>query len=52
VQADKLADALYRVQGPVPDDEVWQFPPGSIVRLQMKRLEGDDFLVASYSGAH
>jgi hypothetical protein len=51
VQAEKLGADLYRVLGPVPEDEVWQFPPAAIVRVQMKRLEGGDFPVAAYNAA-
>jgi len=51
VQAEKLGPDLYRVLGPVPAEEVWQFSPGSIVRLQMKRLEDGDHPVAAYSSA-
>jgi hypothetical protein len=47
VQAETLGDNLYRVIGPVPDDEVWEFPPGSTVRGQMKTFsDGHEALVA------
>jgi hypothetical protein len=47
VQAETLGDNLYRVVGPVPDDEVWEFPPGATVRGQMKTFsEGHEGLVA------
>lgn len=52
VRAEKLGADLYRVLGPVPDGEVWQFPPGSVVRVQTKRLEGGDFPVASDNAFH
>jgi hypothetical protein len=47
VQTETLGDNLYRVVGPVPDDEVWEFPPGAIVRGQMKTFsDGHEGLVA------
>lgn len=49
VQAEKFGPELYRVLGPVPEEEVWQFPPGSIVRVQIKRLENSDYPVAAYN---
>ena len=52
VQAERLGPDLYRVLGPVPEEEVWQFPPGSIVRVQMKRLDGGDCPVAACNAAH
>jgi hypothetical protein len=52
VQAEKLEADLYRVLGPVPEGEVWQFQPGSIVRVQSTRLEDGDFPVATYNAAH
>jgi hypothetical protein len=52
VQAEKLGPDLYRILGPVPEEEVWQFPPGSIVRVQMKRLENDDYPVAACNAMH
>jgi hypothetical protein len=29
-----------------PDDEHWEFPPGSVVRCQPRNLEGTEVLVA------
>lgn len=29
-----------------PDDEVWEFPPGSTVRCELRRLNGEMALVA------
>jgi hypothetical protein len=47
VQAEMLGDNRYRVLGPVPDDEVWEFPPGAIVGGQIKTLyDGHEALVA------
>jgi hypothetical protein len=38
VEAEELESGCYRILGPVPEDEVWEFPPGSIVRVEMKTL--------------
>jgi hypothetical protein len=38
VEAEELESGRYRILGPVPEDETWEFPPGSIVRVEMKRL--------------
>jgi hypothetical protein len=40
VQAERLAPDLYLVRGPVPDDEEWAFPPGSVVRCVASDLSG------------
>jgi hypothetical protein len=47
VEAELLADGRYKVLGPVPDGELWQFPPGSIVRAELKSLSGGAVLVAA-----
>jgi hypothetical protein len=38
VEAEELESGRYRILGPVPEDEIWEFPPGSIVRVEMKML--------------
>jgi hypothetical protein len=38
VEAEEVESGLYRILGPVPEDETWEFPPGSIVRVEMKTL--------------
>ena len=48
-QGVPLGSGVYRVLPTAdydPDDEHWQFPPGSIVRCVMERREGEDVLVA------
>jgi hypothetical protein len=52
VQAEKVGAELYRVLGPVPEEEVWQVPPGSIARVQSRRLAAGVFPVATYNAAH
>jgi hypothetical protein len=46
VQVERLESGRYLVLGPVPDDEKWEFPPGSIVCLEMKQLYEGKFPVA------
>ncbi|REF89238.1 hypothetical protein DES32_0457 [Methylovirgula ligni] len=41
VQAQPLENACYFVLGPMPDDEKWEFPPGAVVRCEMRSLSGD-----------
>ena len=33
VVAEHVSGSLYRVLGPAPDDQEWEFPAGSIVRV-------------------
>jgi len=48
-QALDLGDGLFRVL-PTSNydsaDEVWEFPPDSIVRSAMRALDGNEFLLA------
>jgi len=48
-QAVDLGNGLYKVL-PTPNynpgDEVWEFPPDSIVRSEVRRSEGKAFLIA------
>jgi hypothetical protein len=41
VQAEHVAGDLYRLTGERPDDEVWPFSPGDVVRCQARSLSGD-----------
>jgi archaellum component FlaF (FlaF/FlaG flagellin family) len=48
-QGALLGNNVYRVLATPdydPDDEHWQFPPGSIVRCVIERRDGEDVLVA------
>ena len=46
-QAESLDDGRYRLVGPVPDTETWQFAPDSIVRCEFRTFEdGKSGLVA------
>jgi len=38
VEAEELDSGLYHILGPVPEEEIWEFPPGSVVRVEMKTL--------------
>ena len=41
VQAEHAGGDLYRLTGEPPDDEVWAFAVGDVVRCQMRTLNGD-----------
>jgi hypothetical protein len=47
VQAEPIGPELYFVLGPIPEDEEWAFPPGSLVRCVMRELSGDRGRVAA-----
>jgi hypothetical protein len=38
VQAEWLGDGRYRVFGPMPEDQEWKFPPGSVVRVYERKF--------------
>jgi hypothetical protein len=38
VQVRPLEGAVYRVEGMMPPDERWEYPPGSIIQLKWKRF--------------
>ena len=47
VEATQLSGDLYRVDGSVPEDEEWAFPPGAIVRCERTTIkEGKSDLTA------
>ncbi len=47
VEATRLAENVYTILGVIPDDEAWAFPPGSRVRCEPRRTQGEaDRLVA------
>ncbi|MCR5872637.1 MULTISPECIES: hypothetical protein [unclassified Sphingomonas] len=41
-----LADGRFEVVGPVSDDEIWRYPPGTIVHCEVQHREDGDVLVA------
>jgi hypothetical protein len=50
-QAIVVGEGLYKLlptQKYDPEDEIWEFPPGSIVKAEVKRTdEGEDILIAT-----
>ena len=47
VQADEIGGGCFRLHGPVPETESWQFQPGAIVRCKERWLSGGYCLVAA-----
>jgi hypothetical protein len=47
-QAERLADGRYRLFGPMPETECWEFPPGSVVAVRRTSFRDDDVLVAAH----
>jgi hypothetical protein len=48
-KAAPVGDSLARLLEPAgydPDDEHWEFDPGTLIRYEERRLEGSDVLVA------
>jgi hypothetical protein len=48
-QAQDLGNGLFKVlptPNHDPEDEVWEFPPESIVRAEVRRSDGAEFLLA------
>ena len=46
VQSQLLADGTFEIVGPMPDDEIWRYPPGTIVRCEAQDYDDGDALVA------
>jgi hypothetical protein len=46
VMAEPLGSSLFRLVGPVPEDEVWEFPPGTIVRCEVRNFNSGAALIA------
>lgn len=47
VLVQDLHDGRYEVCGPMPKDEHWRFPPGSVVKCETVIEEGKEYVVAS-----
>ena len=48
VQVTPLEGAVYRVEGPMPDGEQWEFAPGTLVQCRWKKFsDGEDKLIAA-----
>jgi hypothetical protein len=50
VAAEPAGPGLFRLVGPVPDGEVWEFPPGAVVWCESRQLSGGAVLVAIERG--
>jgi hypothetical protein len=48
VNAEQVGASQYRLDptAVVPDDEAWEFPPGTLVECERKRLSDGEQLVA------
>jgi hypothetical protein len=47
VEAEYLGDELFRIVGEKPDDEIWAFSPGDVVKCKLRAFqEGSPQLVA------
>lgn len=44
--AEQVAPNLFRLLGPVPPSESWQFQPGEVVRCEVRSLSEGQALVA------
>jgi hypothetical protein len=42
VPAEQVGPGLFRIQGPVPDDETWEFGPGDVVRWAWRLFSGGE----------
>ena len=48
-EAVELGSGVYKILRPVdydPEDETWEFPPGSLVRCERRRNDSGDYLCA------
>jgi hypothetical protein len=46
VTAERVGSDRFRLSGPLPRGETWQFPPGEVVRCEQRVLSGGPVLVA------
>lgn len=46
VSVQDLHDGRYEICGPMPDDEHWRYPPGSVVKCEAVVEDGVECLVA------
>jgi hypothetical protein len=42
VDATPMSQDTYRVDGEMPDTEEWAFPPGTVVRCELKTFSGGE----------
>jgi len=53
VMAEPIGPMIFRLLGPVPDDEKWEFQPGELVRCEEKWLsEGPAIVAIAPFGLH
>lgn len=48
-EAVEVGHGVYRILQPPdydPEDEIWEFPPGSLVRCEKRRDDSGDYLLA------
>lgn len=48
-EAIQVGDNRYQILIPAdydPEDEIWQFPPGSLVRCEVRKNSGEEILLA------
>jgi hypothetical protein len=50
VAAEPIEPGLYRLLGPVPDGERWEFVPAAVVRCEWRVLSGGAALVVVGAG--
>lgn len=46
VEAELLADGRFKVGDTMPDDEIWRYPPGTIVHCEVRQYDDGDGLTA------
>lgn len=47
VDAEQVGKDVWRIKGEVPEDEIWAFQPGDVVRVETRRFgDSSDLLVA------
>lgn len=49
VQAEPVEGGLFRVLGEVPEEEIWEFPPGTVVRCREQLFSGGRRSLAAYA---
>jgi hypothetical protein len=48
VQAENLGDSRFRILGPMPEDEEWEFAVGSVVKARLTRFSGGEEGIAAF----
>jgi hypothetical protein len=50
-EADHVRDDIYKLRGPIPEDEVWEFQPGDAIRRAIRKTSTGDEIFAAVSRA-